>query len=130
MTTDVEHLQGTWQVVDLETEGQRMDPAVVAGARIIVRGDRFISLGMGATFEGRFEIDPTAVPRRLDMVFEAGPEQGATNQAIYELDGDTWRLCIGTRGGRPTAFSAQPGSGWALETLRRTADEPQAAVGC
>src|SRR2546430_1570707 len=55
MTTDVEHLQGTWQVVDLETEGQRMDPAVVAGARIVVRGDRFISLGMGATVEGRVE---------------------------------------------------------------------------
>ena len=128
MTHDIESLQGTWAVVDLESEGQRLEPDSLAGARIVVRGNRFTSLGMGATYEGTFQVDATTVPKRLDMLFDAGPDQGSTNHAIYELDGDTWRICLSTAGERPTRFAAEPGSGCALETLRRTGDEPEAGA--
>jgi uncharacterized protein (TIGR03067 family) len=75
---------------------------------------------MGAEYGGTFVVDESATPRRLDMKFETGPEKGATNLCIYELDGDSWKLCIATRGTvRPDGFVSPPGSGFAVETLRR-----------
>jgi uncharacterized protein (TIGR03067 family) len=122
VTDEIERLQGTWQVVDLEADGQRVPESMLAEATVVVRGDRFSSRGMGATYEGTMLLDPTATPRRLDIRFEEGPEAGSTNLAIYELDGDTWRLCLGGDGRRPTGFGTEPGSARALETLRRVGD--------
>jgi uncharacterized protein (TIGR03067 family) len=39
---------------------------------------------------------------------------------IYELDGDSWTICLTTRGSeRPRDFAAPPGTGIALEVLQR-----------
>jgi uncharacterized protein (TIGR03067 family) len=116
---DVDRLQGTWAVVELETDGQPVAPATLADARIVVSGSRFTSVGMGPTYEGTLVVDASAAPRRLELRFDGGPEHGGVNHGIYELDGDTWRICLGMGTGRPTAFSTAPGSGCALETLRR-----------
>lgn len=63
------------------------------------------------------------------MKFDAGPEKGNTNLAIYELKGNTWRLCLSTHGaGRPSSFASPPGSGIALETLSR-GKAPESAKG-
>jgi len=127
MTNEIDRMQGTWRVVALETEGQPMAQAMLAEARIVVSGDRFTSLGMGAIYGGTLVVDASATPRRLDLVFDRGPEQGSTNLAIYELDGDTWRICLGTTASRPTRFAADPGSGCALETLSRIGDATEAS---
>jgi uncharacterized protein (TIGR03067 family) len=120
MPQDLELLQGVWSIRSLDTEGQSMPAAMLADARITVKGDRFVSTGMGAEYAGKIELDPLQSPRQIDMKFDAGPEAGNTNRGIYELDGDTWRICLATRGTvRPADFSAAPGSGFALETLVR-----------
>jgi uncharacterized protein (TIGR03067 family) len=126
MTSEIDGMQGTWQVVALETDGQPVSPSLLAGARIVVRGERFTSLGMGAVYEGVLVVDPAAAPRRLDLRFDRGPEQGNANLAIYELDGDTWRICLSTAGDRPARFATEPGSGCALETLTRIGDAAEA----
>ena len=55
------------------------------------------------------------------MVFSSGPEKGNTNFGIFEVEGDTWRLCLDMTGtSRPKAFAS--GRGVALETLRRVSD--------
>jgi uncharacterized protein (TIGR03067 family) len=75
---------------------------------------------MGAVYEGVIELDTSATPRWLDMIFDAGPEKGNTNPGIYEVNGDSWKLCIATRGNvRPSTFGSTPGSGLALELLTR-----------
>jgi uncharacterized protein (TIGR03067 family) len=54
------------------------------------------------------------------MRFDAGPEKGNTNPGIYELSGDTWKICLATRGNvRPRRFDSRGGDGFALETLVR-----------
>src|ERR1019366_6726666 len=59
-------------------------------------------------------------PKTVDLNFTAGPEKGYRNLGIYELAGDTWKLCLATRGPiRPKNFSTKPGDGVALETLVR-----------
>ena len=113
-------LEGTWYVVALEVDGQQMPAEMLATARIVVKGNRFQSLGMSAVYEGKMKLDPSANPRTFDLTFTSGPEKGNTSLAIYELDGDDWRLCLTTRGGgRPNQFATKPGTGHALETLKR-----------
>ena len=120
MTQEFEALQGTWSIVSLEVDGQKMEGA--PSARIVVTGDRFTTSSMGATYEGVVEIDDAASPKHFNLVFTSGPEKGNTNRGIYELEGDTWRICLNMAGGaRPAAFATTPGSGFALETLQRGA---------
>jgi len=124
---DSDLLQGTWSVVALEMEGQKMPAAMLGAARIVVEGDRFQSLGMGATYEGALKLDAAANPKTFDLTFTAGPEKGSTSLGIYHLDGDDWKICLTTRGGeRPKKFAADPGTGHALETLRRGPAAPLA----
>jgi uncharacterized protein (TIGR03067 family) len=120
MAKDIDQLQGSWSVTALETDGQNMPAEMLAGARIEIRDERFTSTGMGFDYEGRLQLDESTTPRRIDMKFDAGPPKGTSNLGIYELTGDTWKLCLATRGTvRPAAFAAPPGSGFALETLVR-----------
>lgn len=118
--SDLDLLQGTWNVAALEMDGQKMPAAMLGGARIVVEGDRFQSLGMGAVYEGKLKLDSTADPKSFDLTFTSGPESGNTSLGIYSLDGEEWRICLTTRGGdRPRKFATSPSTGHALETLTR-----------
>jgi uncharacterized protein (TIGR03067 family) len=115
----VKALQGTWNVVALEIDGAPMG-AIPAGACIQVKGSKFETSGMGAEYEGDMVVDDSTKPKRFDLVFTTGPEKGNTSLGIYEVDGDSWRICLTTRGGkRPTRFATKSGTGHALQTLVR-----------
>ena len=118
---DASKLQGTWKITTLEMNGAPMPQAMLANAKIVVDGDRFTSLGMGAEYSGRMTVDESANPKIFAVKFDGdGPESGRTNSAIYELDGDNWRLCVNVSGGpAPSAFATKPGDACALETLVR-----------
>jgi uncharacterized protein (TIGR03067 family) len=127
MDSDFERLQGSWTVKDLEMDGQEMPAGMLADARIVVKGVRFTSAGMGAVYDGVVELDASKTPKHVNMRFDAGPEKGNINRGIYHLDGDIWKICLATRGGeRPSGFASPPDSGIALETLAR---EGAGAVG-
>ena len=117
---DIDLLQGTWSVTSLEMNGQATPAEILESARMVVAGNRFTSLGMGADYQGVLELDATTSPRQCTMKFDAGPEKGNTNLGIYELDGDSWRICLATHGAvRPASFDSRSGDGFALETLTR-----------
>jgi len=114
---DLKSLQGTWNIVTLEMEGQKYPPG---NSRIVIQGDRFVSLNMGAEYEGSVSVDEAQTPRTFDLVFDKGPEAGNQSLGIYELDGDRWKICLGLTGKtRPKKFAAEKGSGHALEVLER-----------
>ncbi len=117
---DIARLQGAWKIVSLEMEGRAMAAGMLAGARMAIQGDHFTSTGMGATYEGTIEVDASKTPRTFNLKFSAGPEKGNASLGIYELDGDTWRICFTGRGTeRPQKFASEPGTGVALEILKR-----------
>ncbi|HEY1336885.1 MAG TPA: TIGR03067 domain-containing protein [Bryobacteraceae bacterium] len=124
MHKDLESLQGSWVITALKMDGQGMPAEMLAEARVVIEGNRFQSFGMGDVYGGTVKIDASVSPRRIDLKFDSGPEKGNTNLGIYELDGDTWKLCLATRGStRPAKFQSKPGSGIAVETLRRASAE-------
>jgi uncharacterized protein (TIGR03067 family) len=113
-------LEGEWWFAALEIDGAAVPEAATAGSRILMDGDRFRTESPGATYDGVFTIDVEATPARIDIDFVEGPEAGNRAEGIYELAGDELRLCLGLVGAaRPTAFATSPGSGHALERLRR-----------
>jgi len=127
MRDDLKLLQGTWSVTALEVEGQKMPESMLADAGITIEGNRFTSTGMGAVYEGTLKLDPSADPPQLDMKFDAGPEKGNTNLGIYSLEGNTWKLCVATRGKfRPSRFVSTRDSAFALEILTRAKTKPTA----
>lgn len=126
MKGDLKKLQGTWFILTLEMEEQKYP---TGGSKIAIQGDRFVSLNMGAEYEGSVTVDETQTPKTFDLLFEKGPEKGNKSLGIYELDGDTWKICLGLTGKRrPTKFAAEKGTGHALETLQRESAEERAAA--
>jgi len=120
MNSAIQGLQGTWEIVALELEGKAVPESGFAGSRIVVKGNTFTTISMGATYGGTLSIDAAKNPKTLDMSFKAGPEKGNTSLAIFELDRDTWKLCLTVTGKtRPAAFAAKRGSGHAYEVLKR-----------
>jgi uncharacterized protein (TIGR03067 family) len=117
---EIKNLQGTWGVVTLEAEGAKMAPGVFKGSKIVIKGEAFTTISMGATYKGTFSVDVVATPKTIDLNFTEGPEAGHKSLGIYELDGDTWKLCltVGAKD-RPKTFATKAGSGLALETLKR-----------
>jgi uncharacterized protein (TIGR03067 family) len=120
MKDELAKLQGAWSIVALEVDGATQTEGAFRGSQIVVKANTFETISMGATYRGKLKVDPKKTPRTLDLLFEAGPEKGIRSLAIYELDGDTWRICLTVTGKtRPTKFATTPGSGLALETLKR-----------
>lgn len=85
--SDVQGLQGNWNMIAMEMDGRKMPPATIA-ARIVVEGDRFTTVAMGATYEGRLEVQDAQHPKAFHLLFTERPEKGNRSLGIYELDGE------------------------------------------
>lgn len=124
-------LEGTWEFVKLEVEGQSMPPAAMQSSRLLMDGDRFRMDSPEATYEGVFNIDVEAEPHQIDIEFVEGPEAVNWNYGIFRLNGDEIEICLNMHGkARPAEFRTSPGSGNACETLRReSSTRPPAVTG-
>jgi uncharacterized protein (TIGR03067 family) len=111
---DKEGLQGTWQVVFQEADGQQGPDEVVKRLRYVFKGDRLtIEPAEPGIGELSYRLDPTTDPKGIDLTFA----EGKTLFGIYLLEGDDLRICLGQK--RPTTFATEPGSGLVLVVLRR-----------
>lgn len=117
---EIARLQGTWNIVSLELEGNKFPAEFLKGSKIEIKGNSFVSTAGGAIYKGTLKVDVSKTPRTLDLMFTEGPEKGNTSLAIYEVNGDDCKICLTVTGKeRPTQFATKPSSGHAFETLKR-----------
>jgi uncharacterized protein (TIGR03067 family) len=118
---ELSRFEGTWQFVSIEIEGKKVpEEQVKNSGKLVLKGDQFTLRQGDVTYKGTLKVDLTQKPKRIDITFTDGPEKGRTSLGIYELDGDTYKVCIGLTGkDRPTEFASKPGSGHVLEVLKR-----------
>ena len=116
---DMDALQGKWQLVSLERDGKSAD--VPKDAVRVVKGDTYtVTPRPGVTIEGTFKIDPTAKPKAVDITQTSGENKGKTSLGIYEIDGDTLKMCWAPPGkDRPTEFKSAEGSGILLAVQKK-----------
>jgi uncharacterized protein (TIGR03067 family) len=112
---ELSKFEGTWLFESLEVNGATVPADSLKTTRLVLKGDQFTMTDPMATYKGTFKFD------LIDMEFTEGPEKGKTIHAIYELEGDTYKVCLAMKGGaeRPKEFAAKKGSGCALEVLKR-----------
>ncbi len=69
----------------------------------------------------QYKLDPTASPKTIDIIKKDMVELG-----IYELEGDTLRICLAKDLRRPTKFESKSETGRnALVTFKRVSEKKQ-----
>jgi uncharacterized protein (TIGR03067 family) len=113
---DLKQMQGVWRVVKIDGQGEDKDE--LKDARVIIRGNKLeLRLGKATLRETVFSLDPKKQPKWINIQFELkrGEFGGGklkevkgikeTSPGIYEIKGDTLRLCISGTQERPKVFS-------------------------
>jgi uncharacterized protein (TIGR03067 family) len=117
---EFERFQGTWAFESVTVEGEAAPAESLKGAKLVIKGDKFTAHEGKEVLHGTFTVDPGKNPKTLDVTFSDGPDKGKTMHGIYELTGDTYKVCIGMPGKeRPKEFASKKGSGHVLEVLKR-----------
>jgi uncharacterized protein (TIGR03067 family) len=117
---EIEKFRGTWKWISMESEGTKLPEATFKDSRLIMDGDKFIARDPKETLSGTFTVSVIRKPKTIDVIFDEGPEKGKVFKGIYELEGDTYKVCIALPGkDRPTEFVSKPESGQVLQVLRR-----------
>jgi RNA polymerase sigma factor (sigma-70 family) len=126
---DLDMLQGTWQVVGAEEGGNEIHEVDLKEAKetFVVKGGKMTYCRDGKVqVTMKITLDPDETPKAMDLEFtDEGKEIGGKNHAIYDLDGDTFKLRMNDKfggnsaGERPTDFSTGKGKGTVLFILKR-----------
>jgi uncharacterized protein (TIGR03067 family) len=118
---EYQKLAGTWRALSGVSNGKKM--TLPKGKTVILnlKGNQFtIKIGAKVAQFGTFKLDPTTTPKSQDMTPGNGGYKGQTIPAIYELNGDTLRVCLGPPNrGRPKEFSSKKGSRRTLFVYKR-----------
>jgi uncharacterized protein (TIGR03067 family) len=117
---EMQALKGTWVAVSLVVDGKKVDPK---GRTVIFDGTGKVTVkteGMPVV-EATHRVDPTKKPKVYSVTQTSeGENKGKTYFGIYEVNGDTAKVCRASPGKeRPTEFSSKPGSGHALVIYKR-----------
>jgi uncharacterized protein (TIGR03067 family) len=114
---DLQLLQGTWAIAGKEFMGKEAtkdEVAKLTGEIVIKDGKwtlRSDDTGTGKkeiVWEATLKLDPNAKPKALDLIYTSGELKGTTDKVIYEITGDTLKVCYPLEGTeRPTEFAGK-----------------------
>jgi uncharacterized protein (TIGR03067 family) len=118
---DLAKFQGSWIFESIEFEGEKQPIETLKGSKLSVKDNTFTLCTETLVFyKGTIKLDPTKKLKEIDVTFTDGPEKGKTRLGIYDLDNDTYRLCLNVKGNdRPTEFTAKKDSGQAVEVMKK-----------
>ncbi len=109
--TELDKLQGTWQLVSGTVDGRALPDDEVRRTQIVTRGNTFVfpnAAGVGTSARGTFTVNPDTTPKQVDSTATDGPNAGRVSRGLYEVSGDNQRTAFGP-----------PGSGTILQVWRR-----------
>jgi uncharacterized protein (TIGR03067 family) len=118
---DAEALQGSWKLTSVERNGEEISADFLQSAKLVVKGERYSVTAGDQSAVATFKMDASRRPKQIDFTYIEGPQKGETIQGIYEVEGDTYRMCRGLTSGteRPTKFAAPADSGLIFVIMKR-----------
>jgi len=103
-------LQGKWRVERIEENGVA-EPDEEAKRFVLVFKENRINVELRGQVEHTdFQIDPTKSPKEIDMIPQYGDDKGKKFRGIYEIDGDTLRICATPLAERPKKIVSEQGT--------------------
>ena len=104
-------MQGRWTVERLEENGKAEPAEEIKKFTINIDGTKFAVNMDGREESMKLQIDPDRSPKWINLTPEFGDDKGKTAKGIYELQGDTLRICARPKGGdRTTKFVSEQGT--------------------
>ena len=118
--TEQKAMQGKWALTSGEIAGQKFPEAQLKTITLVVVGDKYTVKVGDVADRGSLKFDPSMKPKAMDIVGTEGPNKGKTLLAIYEISGDTMRVCYDLTGkARPTEFKTSKEAPHFLATYQR-----------
>jgi uncharacterized protein (TIGR03067 family) len=120
-TGDLKKMIGTWEATVYVVDGKKWDEKDLKTVSLTIKGVGENELVQGdRKFHATYKLDESASPKTIDITRTRGADKGKKRLGIYELKGDTLRICVGpVGGGRPKEFASEPGSGVWMEEWKR-----------
>jgi uncharacterized protein (TIGR03067 family) len=117
---DAKSLPGTWIPVKAELGSQPMPDAVLKTITLQLKKGEYEVLVAGQPDAGTWALDAKSEPKGMEVRGVKGPNAGKVFPAIYELKGDSLRICYDLSGAkRPADFTTSAGTLLYLVTYNR-----------
>jgi uncharacterized protein (TIGR03067 family) len=102
-----EGLRGTWLPLSAELGKQKLPDATLKIMKLVLTDKTYAVHVADDVDKGTVKIDPGKTPKTMEITGTDGPNKGKTMLAIYELKGDTLRVCYDLGGkAYPKEFTA------------------------
>lgn len=118
----LEALKATWAFASFETNGQKAPDDAIKNFKLTVSGDEMTFKIGGEVKLTVKQLDPSTSPRIIDLEFKDGPQKGDVFEGIYQVDGDTLKICLHATPNikqRPTEFTGKENSNQILIVFKR-----------
>jgi uncharacterized protein (TIGR03067 family) len=117
---DAKDVQGNWKPVTAELAGQPMAETLLKTISLKLDNGKYEVFVGDEPDRGTYTLDLGAKPKGMTITGTEGPNLGRTFPAIYELKGDTLRICYDLSGAkRPAEFKSLAGTKLYLVTYAR-----------
>ena len=116
---DLKDMAGTWKVESAEAGGQKLESDDVKEIVVKITGDRYEVRIKDKIDGGTLKLDEKQKPKTMDATDTEGDDIGKVVKAIYELSGDTLKVCYALEGERPTEMATKEGSPAVLLIYKR-----------
>jgi uncharacterized protein (TIGR03067 family) len=118
---ELKKFQGTWTVARVEAGGKELPIDQFKGMTVTFAGDKYtVKIGDEVIQAATQKLDPSKSPKTLDGTVAEGPHKGTVILGIYEISGDTLKVCFDPEGKkRPTEFKTAAGSQTTLAVYKR-----------
>ena len=120
---DEDGIQGTWQAdkFDFGPCVPIPPPRAITQMQFTFKGGGKMTMSVGEKppREGEYKLDPTAKVKEIDLV-----ASGRVSPGIYELDGDTLKICMPQKSKAPRPIEMKPdGNQVVVITFKRVKEE-------
>lgn len=100
-----DEVQGLWKPAEADLGGRKLPEKVLEPLRLELSKGKYTLTGAESPDSGTYTLDDSKKPKAMDVKGTDGPNKGKTFPAIYEIDGDTLRICYDLAGKeRPKEF--------------------------
>jgi uncharacterized protein (TIGR03067 family) len=117
--TDLDRLQGTWNLVSATQDGKILPKDKVNQTTIVFKGDTFRFPGSAeyaTSRAGTIKLNESKTPKEMDAI----STEKEVMLGIYVLEENGYKVCFAPAGKpRPTEFNSTPENGYILQSWER-----------